>query len=143
MEDVAFRYLHFIGIMLLGATLVAEHLLLAPTLDARQLRRLAIIDGIYGFSAVLVLIAGLLLWSYGAKSPDFYSLNWVFHLKVAIFIVIALISIYPTLWFLKQRSQAGPVSVPRGIILAIRIELLLLLIMPLLAVIMSRGYGLA
>ena len=60
--DIAFiltRYGHFLGILAIAASLVAEHLLIAPTLTRREIRRLAIVDGIYGAGALLALGCGL------------------------------------------------------------------------------------
>lgn len=144
LEDALIRYLHFVGIIGLAAALVAEHLLLAPRLSGPQLRRLARIDGLYGISALLVLGAGLTLWLGVGKPAAFYNLNGLFHLKVTLFVLLALLSIYPTLFFLKHRnSQADEVAIPKVIIMLIRTELLLLLVIPLLAVLMAKGVGLS
>ena len=143
MEDIIVRYIHFLGIIGLSAALIGEHLLIAPKVSAKRLRQLAVVDGIYGFSAILVLVAGLLLWFWVGKPADFYSKNWVFHLKVTVFVVIALLSIYPTVFLMKNRkTQKEFVEIPKKLIMLLRIEILLLLILPLLAVMMSRGIGL-
>lgn len=143
MEEIIVRYIHFLGIIGLSAALIGEHLLVAPKVSARQMRKLAVVDGIYGFSAVLTLVAGLLLWFWVGKSAEFYSKNWIFHLKVTVFVVIALMSIYPTVFFIRNRKTKKEfVDIPRKLIMILRFEILLLLILPLLAVLMSRGVGL-
>ncbi|ROQ24207.1 DUF2214 family protein [Gallaecimonas pentaromativorans] len=144
MDDIFFRYLHFIGMMALMATLVAEHLLLAPTMTPAELKRLARIDTIFGLSALVVLAAGLTLWFGVGKPAVFYSHNWVFHLKITLFVLAALLSIYPTLFYRKHRnSSAETVAMPKVVVMLIRTELLLLLVIPLLAVLMAKGIGLS
>lgn len=142
MAELFIRYLHFIGIMSLSAVLVAEHLLLSATVSARQFKKIIVLDALYGASALLVLSAGLLLWFVVGKPADFYSHNWVFHVKVAVFILIALLSIYPTVFFLKNRKNNREyIDVPKSVISIIRLELVLLFILPLFAVLMARGIG--
>lgn len=143
MLEVLIRYLHFIAILAMFSALVAEHLLIKAQLSGPELRRLAIVDAIYGVSALLVLTAGLLLWFWVGKPADFYTGNPVFHAKLSAFILVALLSVYPTVFFLRHRKASGPVvEVPRRIVLLIRIQLTILLLIPLLAVLMARGYGL-
>lgn len=140
-SELIVRYFHFIGIFFVFASLVSEHLLIEPAMTRKAIKRLSIIDGVFGISAVIVLITGLLLWfSYG-KPAIFYTKNPVFHTKVFLFIMIALLSIYPTLFFLKNRKGdlSETVGIPKMVLMFIRFELLLVAIMPLLAVIMAKG----
>lgn len=143
MAEILVRYVHFIAIIMLSASLVVEHLLLSVDHSANRLRRLAAVDAIYGISALTVLAAGLLLWFVVGKPSAFYSQNWVFHLKLSLFGAIALLSIYPTIFFLRNR-QKNPqeVRVPKVIVNLVRVELTLLFFIPLCAVFMARGYGL-
>ncbi|WP_417316918.1 DUF2214 family protein [Emcibacter sp.] len=141
MEDVFIRYFHFLGILGIAATLVAEHLLLKSEMTVTEMRRIALIDGLYGLSAVTVLVAGLALW-FVVGIPDYYAANWIFHLKIGVFVVLGILSLGPTFFFLKNRKQTGGmIAVPPKMIKIIRIELTLLAVMPLLAVLMARGYG--
>jgi putative membrane protein len=112
-------------------------------LHPEDLQRLAKIDRLYGISALVVLIAGLLLWFMVGKDASFYTKNPIFHVKVTLFVVVGILSIFPTLFFAKQaKSSAASTTVPRKIVMFIRIELLLLLVIPLLAVLMANGVGL-
>ena len=100
------------------------------------------IDGIYGFSAVVTLVAGLLLVFWVGKPSQYYAGNMIFHLKAGIFILIAVMSIYPTVFFMRLRNSHGAdVEVPRIIVRIKRAELLVLSVLPLLAIMMARGYG--
>ncbi len=142
-SEIIIRYLHFLGIFTLFAALVSEHLLLAKTMKRSEIGRVSILDGVYGIAAVIVLISGLLLWFVVGKPADIYTQNAVFHTKVLLFVIIALISIHPTLFFLKNRK--GPaeeeIILPKSIIMVVRMELLLLVILPLLATLMAKGVG--
>lgn len=142
MAEIIVRYFHILGIMVLMAALVTEHLLLAPTLDRRQLGKIAVIDAIYGAAAAIVLLAGLTLWFGVGKPAVYYNSNWIFHLKLTLFVLIAVLSIYPTLFFRRAgKSAAEQVSIPKSVFMVIRLQMLLLVILPLLAILMARGYG--
>ena len=143
MDEVLVRYAHFLGIIIVSMTLVSEHILLSLDTSAQKFKRLAFIDAIFGVSAVAVLTAGLLLWFVVGKPSAFYSHNWIFHTKLTLFGVIGLLSIYPTIFFIKNRNKSiEQVVVPKAVIMVLRIELTLLLIIPLLAVLMAHGFGL-
>jgi putative membrane protein len=99
---------------------------------------------LYGLGAVLVLIAGLTLWFWVGKPAEFYTKNWIFHTKLTLFIVLGLLSIYPTVFFLRNRKghdMDTEIRVPIGIFVCLRLELVLLFIIPLLATFMSLGIG--
>ncbi len=142
--EIIFRYLHFIAIFGIVGTLVSEHLLLKPEITRSEIGRLAKIDAFYGLSALALLGVGLTLWFGGVGKPaEFYSKNWIFHTKLTCFAAIGLLSIYPTIYFIKNRKgdKNEVVRVPKSIFWLLRLELLLLFIIPLLAGLMSRGVG--
>jgi putative membrane protein len=150
MIAVFWAWLHFLAIMGLAAALVAEHLMFTPRPDAATARRLARVDMIYGVSALLVLVSGIGRVLQGGKGAAFYLANGVFHAKVGLFVVAAALSIYPTLKFLAWRkATASAGAVPglderagRRVLMAIRVQLLIIFVLPLLAALMARGYGL-
>lgn len=142
--ELLLRYLHFISIFAIVSSLVAEHLLLKKNLTRSAISRIATLDGIYGMAALLLLTVGFTLWLGGFGKPtEFYSKNWIFHLKLTLFITVGLLSIYPTIFFLKNRkgNPEEVIAVPSKIFWMLRLELLLLFIIPLLAGLMSRGVG--
>lgn len=143
MAYVLVKYFHIVSILVLMASLAIEHTLLKPSLAPADLRRLAITDMVYGIAAITVLVAGLGLWFAVGKDAAFYTGNPVFHAKVGLFILVGLLSIYPTVFFIRnRRSQAPVIVLPKAIIMLVRVELLLMLVIPLLAVLMAQGYGL-
>lgn len=144
MTDIAIRYLHFLGIIVFASMLVAEHILVKAQLSREQIRRVASFDAVYGLSALVVLFAGLALWFWVGKPADFYSKNPVFMIKITAFVLMGILSVVPTVFFLKRRKSSDDwIMVPRHIIWFIRLELLLLVVIPLLAVLMASGFGLA
>ena len=145
MLEITLRYLHFLSILTIAATVLGEYLLLKPVMTRKEIGRLSKIDVFYGLAAIVLLGAGLTLWFGGISKPTFYySKNWIFHLKVGLFALVGILSIYPTVFFIKQRKgdEAETITIPSKLIWMIRLELILLLIIPLLATLMARGIGL-
>lgn len=141
--EIFFRYLHFLAIITMASTIVAEHLLLKTEMTRAEIRRLSTIDGIYGLSAILVVAAGLTLWFGVGKPAAFYNQNWVFHTKLTLVIAMGLLSIYPTVFFMRERKgeQDEKIELPKSVVMLVRMELLLLVLIPLLATIMAKGIG--
>lgn len=142
--EIILRYIHFISIFAIVSSLVAEHLLLKKELSRKEITRIAKIDAVYGVAALALLAAGLTLWLGGYGKPtEYYSHNWVFHLKVTLFALVGILSIYPTVFFIKNRkgSPDESIVIPKSIVWLLRLELTLLFIIPLLAGLMAHGIG--
>jgi len=140
MSEIIFRYIHFIGIMSLASTLVMQHLILSTEVTKQELKKIIFLDVIYAVSALLTLVAGLSLWLSVGKDASFYSTNPLFHIKLTLFIVMFLFSIYPTLYFRKSRKSAqDTITMPKMIIMSVRMQLLLVFLIPLLGVFIARG----
>lgn len=141
--DVLIRYLHLFAVIVLAGTLIIENIAISKEISREDLRNLLKVDAVYGLSAGLVAILGISLWLWVGKPSSFYSSNPVFHAKLTLFVLVALLSIYPTVFFLRQRkNQVEPILVPAGVIRVLRIELVLLAFIPVLAYLMARGVGL-
>lgn len=95
---------HHIALLLIVAVLGAEALLLRHAPSADVLKSLGRLDALYGLSAVTLLLIGGARLSLGAKGIAFYSGNPVFWLKMALFIVMGLISIWPTVRIFRWRK---------------------------------------
>jgi putative membrane protein len=146
-SEVLIAYVHFASVIALGALLCCELLLLWSEVGAREGQRLALIDLGYLVAAVLVLVSGLLRLNGFGKSAAFYLHNPVFWIKLALFVAIGLISIPPTMRFLRWRRAAlstgisppaEEVAFARRYVVA---ELVLLAFIPLAAVLAARGIG--
>lgn len=146
--QILVSYLHFIGIMALMGSLISEHLILKPGIRKQQINALAGIDIVYGISAVIVLTTGLLRWFLYGKGYDFYMGTPLFHIKLTLFFVMAILSIFPTIKFLKWKKMAKSdenieidKKSAKRLLMFIRLELLIVAIIPLLAVMIARGIG--
>ncbi|HLT71810.1 MAG TPA: DUF2214 family protein [Cyclobacteriaceae bacterium] len=142
--EILLRYIHFISIFAIVGSLASEHILLKKSLTRREIGRLAMVDAVYGIAAMTLLAAGLTLWLSDIGKPSvFYTKNWIFHTKITLFLLIGILSIHPTRFFIRQRK--GPsnevVSIPNSVFIMLRLELTLLVIIPLLAGLMAQGVG--
>lgn len=143
MAYVIFRYLHLLAVLVLAASVVIENIAISRQITAEDARNLARVDALYGASAALVLLCGLTLWLWVGKPAAFYTANPLFLSKLGLFLLMGLISIYPTVFFLRHRKvQLPTIEVPVTVIRLLRIQLLFLLLIPVLASLMARGIGL-
>jgi putative membrane protein len=136
-------YLHYLSILLLAGFLTGELLLCRPGLDAAGARRLPKVDVGFFVCALIALATGLARL-FLVKGWGFYTPNPVFWTKMALYVAIALISIRPTLLFIRwaRAGVAPPAAEVATARRLIHVELGLLALMPLMAVLMARGVGL-
>ncbi|MBV8581365.1 MAG: DUF2214 family protein [Candidatus Eremiobacteraeota bacterium] len=106
-SDALLAYAHFLCIFLLASMLVGELLLFGKSLSAVAFARLRLVDRWYGIAAGLVILTGLGRVFLGVKGPAFYGGNHVFWTKMALFVVVALLSIPPTIAYLRWASRAA------------------------------------
>jgi putative membrane protein len=144
--DIIIPYLHILSVMTLMGALITEHLVLKPGIGKPQIIQLAQIDLIYTLSVVVALATGLLRWFVYGKGNVFYLSNPVFHTKLTLFIILGLLSVFPTVRFIKWRKQVRSGDVPvitdksvNKLLIYIRLELLIVALIPLLAVMTARG----
>lgn len=141
--DISVRYLHFISLILVMAAVLMQHLLLRSELTRAEIARLQRIDLVYAIAVVVVLLTGFAQWFWAGKPAEFYSSNPIFHTKLTLFLLIGIVSIYPSVFFGKGKKGDPDevVAIPKVIVMSVRIELLLLFLMPLLATLIARGIG--
>ncbi len=143
-----FAWLHFVAMLALGSTLVAELFICTAQLRADQLATLLRIDSLYLVAAVAVLATGLARLIWFAKGPGFYLSNPSFQIKMGLFIAIGLLSLPPTRRYVRWRRAArdGRGDPPPAEIARVQrylvAELVLLAAMPLMASLMARGIAL-
>lgn len=141
--DILVRYLHFVSLILLLAAVLGQHLLLRKQMTRGEIARVQRLDILYAVTVIIVLLTGFAQWLWIGKPAEFYSSNPVFHMKITLFLLVGIISIYPSV-FLGKQKKGDPeesIAVPAGLIWCVRIELLLLFAMPLLATLIARGIG--
>ena len=105
-------------------------------------------DTLFGVSAGVVLVVGMLRVGYFEKGPGYYWHDVFFLLKLAAFLVAALISIYPTVTYLSWSKTLKAGSAPeisaertRRVRLCLMLELTAILVILLCAALMARGFG--
>ena len=106
MLDLILAVLHHLAILSLLLIVGAELALSRSAFTAETVRRLASVDLGYGVSAGLIIVVGVCRVIFGAKGWVFYAHNPWFGAKMATFLVVGLLSIYPTVMFLRWR-RAG------------------------------------
>ena len=144
--EALMAYLHYLAMLLLAGCLVGELVLCHPGMTASDVRLLARIDiGFFG-AALLAAATGLGRLLFWAKGVEFYLPNPLFWLKMALYVVIATLSIRPTLQFIRWNRATRHGTLPSDAQIAtvrrlVHLELGLLALMPLVAVLMARGVG--
>ncbi|HLX79611.1 MAG TPA: DUF2214 family protein [Burkholderiales bacterium] len=143
-----FAFLHHLAAFTLVATLAIEFVLIRGALSLESARRLQVVDLIYGISAGIVLVVGFLRVFYFEKGAQYYFHSVPFIAKLSLFLVIGLISIYPTVVFFSWRVPLKQGSAPAVDPIKLRIvraiihwELMLVVGILLCAVLMARGVG--
>jgi len=144
-----FAFLHFLAVFGVVATVFLEWQTMTPAPSHAEARRIQRCDRWYGMFAMLLVAVGLLRVYFFEKGKAFYFGNPIFNAKMTLFILVGLVSIYPTIRFIKWRTQMRQGAAPvvsaeeyRRIMMSLRAELLLLLATALCASLMARGVGL-
>src|SRR5262245_60598623 len=101
MHDAGLAWLHFVFAFLLVGAIFAEAVILRLPVDGRVARLLLRVDALYGISSVLIIIAGVSRVIWGAKGWDYYQGQPFFWAKIATFALIGIISIFPTMTFMR------------------------------------------
>jgi putative membrane protein len=146
--NTLFAFLHHVAAFTLAATLALEFVLLRQELNVANARRILASDAIYGMSAGLLIIVGLLRVFFFEKGAYYYFHSGPFIAKLALFVVVGLLSIYPTLEFiawrksLKNNTFSGVTGDKlRRLRLIVHIELAGVLLILLCAAMAARGVG--
>jgi putative membrane protein len=145
-HDALLLYIHLLCIITLAALLAGEYVIFRKSLPKDMLRRLQLIDRWYGIFAGLVILTGLSLLFFSTKGALFFTRNPVFWTKMGLFLAVALLSIPPTLAYLKWDTRAQPDGSVllddaeygriRGFLIA---QLCLFIFIPLCATLMAGG----
>jgi putative membrane protein len=141
-----FAFLHHLCAFTLVSAVAIEFTLIKQELTLASARRLQVTDLVLGIAAGALLVIGLLRVSFFEKGPDYYLYSHAFQVKLSLFIIVAVLSIIPTVEFLSWSGalKAGQVPVIsarklRQVNLVIHGELLAIVIILLCAAILARG----
>jgi putative membrane protein len=145
---VTLAFLHHAAAFVIVGVLTAELVLLKGALTLVSARSVLRIDAAYGIAAAVLLVVGLLRVFYTEKGAAYYFHSGPFVVKLALFLIVGLLSIYPTLQYLSWRGalRAGRVpaldaAVLRRVRVVVHVELTLLFVIMLCAAMMARGIG--
>jgi putative membrane protein len=141
-----FAFLHHLCAFTLVAAVAIEFALIRGELTLSSARRLQVADLVLGIAAGALFVIGLLRVFLFEKGAAYYFHSHAFLLKFALFILVGLLSIIPTMEFLSWRSAINAGQVPvmnpkqrQRVITVIHGELTAIVIILLCAAIMARG----
>ncbi|MCG2595747.1 DUF2214 family protein [Ramlibacter sp. XY19] len=146
--EALLAYFHLLAILTLVVFIASEAALCRPEwMNATIVNRLVTVDRVYGIAAGAVLVTGLLRIYLGMKGSSYYWSNWLLHVKLTLFVLTGLISIAPTLRFVrwKKQLQAGG-ALPdaeevRRTRKLVMLQAHIIPLIPLAAVFLARGFG--
>jgi putative membrane protein len=148
MASALMAFLHHLAAFTLTGAIIYEHITFRKDLSLAEVRRIQIMDILYGVSAGVLVIVGLLRVFYFEKGAAFYAQNWFFWTKMFGFALTGLLSLYPTLRFLSWRKFVAEGRVPEitdqevaRIRLILRLETLAIALILFSAAMMARGLG--
>lgn len=148
LTDLLLAIAHHVLIFGLAAALVAEMMLVRPQMSPADALKVGRIDIVFGVLAGLVLIVGFARVIFGIKGADYYWANPFFHAKLGAFLLVGILSIWPTVRFLKWRAATGrdpgfvpPSSEVEKVRRFIHLELVVFILIPVFAAFLARGYG--
>jgi putative membrane protein len=148
MTDALLAYLHYAAMVFIALLLFVEYRTCRIGVTPQGIRLLARADLLYMMAAILALATGVIRLVWFAKGAAFYLHNPVFYIKMALFVAVGLLSIPPTMQYLKwvralnsgARNVAEPWQLAR-VSRYLLTELILFALIPLMAVLMARGIG--
>lgn len=144
-----FAWLHLVAAGLAAGLLLSEYWLCRRIPDRLQVRLLGMVDLGYFLALIGSLATGLARLLYFGQGTAYYLANRLFWLKIALFVAIGLIALFPTLQYIRWNREArtAPTFAPltrelervRG---SLALQLGLMLLLSLLAILGARGHGL-
>lgn len=145
-----FAFLHHLAAFALVSAISIEFVLIRHELTLKNARALLVTDLVAGASAGVVIVVGLLRVFFFEKGAAYYFHSVPFLAKLALFVLVALLSIYPTREFLSWRKNLRQGQAPvvderkrKTIRSLLHAELALVALLVLNAALMARGIGFA
>lgn len=141
-------FLHHLSAFTLVACLVYEFIAYRKNMGIAEIRRIQQADLAYGISAGLLLLVGLLRVFFFEKGVNFYINNPFFWVKMVAFLAVGLLSIDPTIRYIRwnrtlQQNQVPEVSESeyRRTRTLLWLEMIGIIVILLAAPLMARGIG--
>ena len=146
--EAILAYLHLLAILTMVVFISSEAALCrVQWLNAAVVERLAKVDLVYGIAAIMVLATGVARTVWGVKGSSWYWTNPLLHVKLTLFIVVGVISIFPTMTYFRWRKtlrSTGALPAEADILKTrklVMVQAHLIALIPLVAVFLARGFG--
>jgi putative membrane protein len=141
-------FLHHLCAFTLTACLVYEFVAFRQGMSFAEARRIQRVDLVYGVSAGLLLVIGLLRVFIFEKGVNFYVHSPFFWVKMAAFALVGLLSIYPTIRYIRWNKTMREGQAPeiredefRRTRLLLWLEMAGIVVILLAAPLMARAVG--
>jgi putative membrane protein len=143
MLDLSLAIAHHLLIFGIFGIICAEFWALRPGVTSATVARIAAIDLWYGILAAAVIVVGFCRAIFAAKGWAYYSHNAFFWAKILSFATIGILSVPPTISFIRWRKSGTVPGDPdiRRVRRYLHAELALFVFLPIFAAAMARGYG--
>ncbi len=136
--------------MICFGALVFERVRLKISPNRSESITMIVADVCYGLAGIALLVTGILRVRSFGQGGDFYTSNPLFWIKVGLFIIVGLLSLYPTITYVLWAIPISKGNLPEvsaklvsRLKLIINIELIGFAAIPLFASLMARGVGLS
>lgn len=146
---VVFAWLHLLAVGLAAGLLLSEYWLCRRIPDRLQVKLLGTVDLGYFLALIGSLATGLARVLFFGQDTAYYLANRLFWLKIALFLAIGLLALFPTLQFIRwnREARAAPAFAPltrelERVRASLALQLGLMLLLPLVSILVARGYGL-
>ena len=141
-------FLHHVAAFSLFSALVYEFILIRKPFSLQTAQSLLKTDQIYGISAIVILIVGFGRVMHFEKGEAYYFHSLPFIVKIVLFALVGVLSIYPTVKFLSWRKSLALQQLPQvstttlnTLRRLIHIELAAVVAIMLCAAMMAKGVG--
>lgn len=148
MTSALFAFFHHLCAFTLTACLIYEFIAYRKRLSIPEARRIQRVDLVYGISAGLLLIFGLLRVFFFEKGVNFYLHSPFFWVKIAAFAMVGILSIDPTIRYIRWNKTLREKNEPEisedvynRTRMLLWLEIIGIVVILLAAPMMARGVG--
>jgi len=146
--DLVFAIGHHLLIFALAGIIAYEFAVVRQSMTGADILRVGKVDLWYGILAGLIVVVGFARANFAAKGWEYYAHNHFFWAKIGCFAIVGLLSLWPTIQFIRWRGalkkDATAMPAPRAITTARRflwLEVFFFALIPVFAAAMARGFG--
>lgn len=147
MTSAILSALHILALALGLPSVYLRGRALKGPLDRDGCRRLLAADTVWGLAAALWIVTGLFRAFGGLeKGSQFYLQSPLFWTKMALFVTVIILEIWPMVTFIRwrrvlRRGEMPDTSRARALYLVNHVEMALVVLMVFVASFMARGFG--